>query len=163
LLNRIRKWRHIDTTIGKSGWDELLDRTLEAADQFQRLISSVPAGAERTNMNFAVGTIIESLGMGKTLTYKVETFFDGAGKRTWADLLKEHRDSRDWIEEMASKPVSSLRKNSHHLYGQINAREWMALTIRHYDYHTKQINRILATERYKTAARMASESRRATG
>lgn len=172
MLSRIRKWRQIDAIVRKSGWDELLEQALDAADQFHAIIATVPIGADRTklartmmlrdivahvcDMNFAVGSIIEGLGQSKPVKYNTESFYAGAGKKSWVELIKDHADSRHWLEETATAPVSSLRKNMHHLYGQMNAREWLGLTIRHYEYHTLQVQRILASDRFKKAAAIAA-------
>ncbi len=174
LLTKIRKWRSIDSIVGKRGWDELVDQTLEAADRFHETIAEIPVGADRIkaartmtvrdmvahiiDMNFAIGTIIEALGQGKSVTYNTDAFYAGAGKRSWNELLREHKASREWIEEAAAKPVSSLRKRSHHMYGPLNAREWMGLVIRHYEYHALQMKRIQESPRYIAAVRMAGES-----
>jgi len=179
MLNRLLKWRDIDSIVGKSGWDDMVEQTLEAANEFHKMIAAIPSGAERIkaartmmirdmvahiiDMNFAIGTIIEALGQGKSVTYNTDSFYGGAGKRTWTELVREHLASRDWILEAAAKPVSSLRKRAHHTYGPLSAREWMGLTIRHYAYHSKQMKRILESTRYITAVRMVEEGRKATG
>jgi hypothetical protein len=179
VLSKLRKWRDLDSIVGKNGWDEMLDLTLEAADRFHERIAAVPVGADRTraprtmmlrdivahiiDMNFAIGTIIECLGQNKSVTYNVDSFFGGAGRRSWAELLQEHRASRDWLEEVTASPVSSLRKKAHHLYGPLSAREWMGLAIRHYEYHSRQLDRILESPQYQVTARLAEESRKASG
>lgn len=175
MLNKIRKWRHIDSAIGDSGWEELLERTLESIDAFHALIQLIPSSADRIkgprtmmlrdmlahiiDMNFATGTIIDALRMNKTLTYNMDTFYAGAGKRTWEELISEHEESRDWIQETGEEPVSSLRKNPHHLYGEISSRDWLGLTIRHYQYHTLQVKKIMESEKYRTSIQKASETR----
>jgi len=178
LLTRIRKWRHLDPIVVKNGWDEIVDRALDCGENFHEMIAVIPVGADRTklvgtmsirdmvahiiDMNFAIGSIIEALGESKSVTFNTDSLYVGAGKRAWPELVREHAASRDWIDEVAAKPISSLRKRSHHLYGPLNAREWLGLTIRHYEYHSKQMKRILDSPRYETAVRMAAEGRNAT-
>jgi len=172
MLNRVRKWHAIDRTIGKSGWDELVDRTMEASEAFHEKIKTIPDGADNTklgnimkirdivahvsDMNFAVGSIIERLASEEMITYKVDSLFKGAGRASWAEVVEEHIESRLWIEEAVEHPVSSLRKTPHHLYGPMSARQWLALVINHYAYHSEQLDRIMASPAYQTAVETAA-------
>ncbi len=172
MLQRLRKWIDIEKTLGSSGWDELVDRTVEAANQFHETIKHIPTGADHTksgsrmnirdivahvaDMNFAIGNIIEGLTHANPVKFRIDDLYSGAGRRTWPDLIREHDESRIWLEEAAAKPISSLRRIPHHRYGMLSAREWLALSIYHYNYHLKQINAIMATQDYASAAETAA-------
>jgi hypothetical protein len=176
LLTAIRKHRDITKTIGKSGWFELVARAAEAGDEFHARISTLPPEVDKlkaagtmpirdivahiSDINFATGTILEGLTQSKPIKFKVEKFYVGAGGKRWDALLYDHLESLDWLQDQAEKPISSLRKNVHHVYGPLNGREWLAFTIHHYEYHDKQLDKILATPKAKQLIASYGSSRR---
>ena len=165
MLTAIRKNRDITKIIGNSGWFELVERAARAGDDFHDRIAALPQEVDKlkaagtmpirdivahiSDINFATGTILEGLHQSKPIKFKVEKFYVGAGGKRWDALLYDHLESLDWLQDQAEKPISSLRKNVHHIYGPLNGREWLAFTIHHYDYHNKQLDKILATPKAK--------------
>ncbi len=163
MLTALKKKRDITSTIGHSGWFELVERAAAAGDTFHARIAKLPPEVDKlkaggtmairdivahvSDINFATGTILEGLSQSKPIKFKVEKFYVGAGGKRWDALLYDHLESLDWLQDQAEKPISSMRKNAHHIYGPLNGREWLAHIVNHYEYHTKQLDKVLGTSR----------------
>lgn len=70
----------------------------------------------------------------------IETFFDGAGDRSTAEIVATF--DRAWAklaDTMASISDDSAGTSPHPLFGPINGREWLTAVADHFDNHRQQM------------------------
>ena len=171
MLNYLRKRTVIDPLVEAKDWDALLEEGLVAGWFFDSLLDDIgeEEAAVRTggtksicdmvahvaDVNYGVSNILESFTRGRSLQYDAESLYRGAERRSFAVVRADHANSLLRLAESTGRPLNPNQLSWHFTYGRLNGKQWLATTIPHYVYHTRQLERIKSSGAYRSVSRAA--------
>jgi uncharacterized damage-inducible protein DinB len=101
--------------------------------------------------NQSIASRLDALRSGLILTSVTPNLFPGSEGRTLVELRKEFEDSWRRLANAVSTPIRGERTEPHDFFGPMTAPEWVALIAYHHEYHSRQIDRIQATDLHRRA------------
>ena len=169
MLTLIRKQISIIPRTQAKDWDALLEEGLVAGWFFDSLLEDISeeAAAVRgggpkairdmvahiADVNYGVANILEAFSRGRSLQYDESTLYKGAERRPFAEVRADHSNSLIRLAESTDRPINPNKTSWHFQYGKLKGKEWLATTIAHYAYHTRQLERIKSSGAYRAACR----------
>ena len=179
MLTLIRKRISIDPRVQAKDWDALLEEGLVAGWFFDSLLedvseeaAAVRGGCPQTirdmvahvaDVNYGVANVLEAFTRGRSLQYDADTLYKGAERRPFTEIRADHSNSLTRLAESTGRPLNPNQTSWHFQYGRLKGKEWLATTIAHYAYHTRQLERIKSSGAYRAACRASRKQTEPAG
>jgi hypothetical protein len=149
-----RSWAALqkDALSAKRRFDALLEK-LSDAQLTRRLRNAELASlgdivAHLAVANQAITQMLTAIGAGKTVKPSGDTsfLFKGVAGRSMEEVRASYEAAWQALQAVCQTEglESSVTTAPHFLFGELNAKEWLALVAFHYDYHIRQVKSLRA-------------------
>lgn len=167
MIGRLFKVLYLRPRVKRMTWEQVAAGTWKIGTRFIEQVSGVneeaaavtgPSGKSVRDMvaHLTVGMEIttdylEALRAGRSPNDPLPELWPNTEARAFAQTLADHRAALNRLMKTAERPVTSEATAHHDFFGPMSARELLAVVAFHYEYHTRQVDRLMRSEAFRKA------------